>query len=370
MRILAAGDAHIGMKFSTYDEVGPKLSGARYTALERCVETANEEKCELLIIAGDLFDRQNVSGSDIGKTADLLSRFNGQALLILPGNHDFYTGIEGRPWGPFIEKIRSLSVPIVLLSESRRYDLDHFDLPVSVFPGPCTAKHSGTNNISWIQGEKQKEEEKRLWLGIAHGSVEGLSPDLGGDYFPMTRKELDEAPVDLWIVGHTHKPFPAEGTVLPRLFIPGTPEPDGFDCAHTGGAWLLDCNDSGLEAYRRIDTGTYRFYEEHAVAEDVSAIGGAVSTEQPGGSLVSLTVTGALDRVEYEKLPDVLSELKKKFFYFRAKLDNLEEIVSIETIDEEFTPGSFPSRLIRALIEEDDGESAQVAYRVLRGFET
>ena len=339
MKILATGDVHLGMKFSTYDEVGPELSAARYTALERCVEAANDEMCELFVIAGDLFDRQNVSNLDIGRAADLLSRFAGSALLILPGNHDFYTGVDGRPWGPFVEKMRSESAPVVLLFENRRYDLDHFDLPVSVFPGPCTAKHSAVDNISWIGDAEQSAAEKRLQLGVAHGSVEGLSPDLDGDYFPMTRRKLDEAPVDLWIIGHTHKPFPEEGTVHPKLFIPGTPEPDGFDCEHSGGAWILECSESGLESYRRIGTGTYRFYDERAAVEEASALSTAVSAEPPGTSLVSLTVTGALDRLEYEKLPAVLEELKSRFFYFSAKLDGLEEVVNTQTVDDEFTPG-------------------------------
>jgi DNA repair protein SbcD/Mre11 len=369
MKILAIADMHLGMKFSTYDEVGPDLSVARYTALEKCVEAANDEKCEIFVIAGDLFDRQNVSGSDIGKAADLLSRFAGSALLILPGNHDFYTGVDGGPWGAFVENIRSESVPAVLLFENHRYDLDHFDLPVSVFPGPCTAKHSHTDSISWIPTDEQGSEGKRLRLGIAHGSVEGLSPDPDGEYFPMTRKQLDEAPTDLWIIGHTHKSFPDEGRVQPKLFIPGTPEPDGFDCQHPGGAWILECSESGLESYKRIETGSYRFYDKSVVIEEASALSGSISPDDPGASLVSLNIKGTLDRHEYEKLPGVLEELRHRFFYFSAKLDGLEQIVSTQTVDEEFTRGSFPNRLVSAFIEDEDREAAQIAYRLLKGLE-
>lgn len=370
MRILASADIHLGMKFSTYDEVGPELSNARFNTLARCVDAANDEKCDIFVIAGDLFDRQNVSRPDIKKAAELLSRFSGSALLILPGNHDFYTGGDGGPWAPFIEEISVTSVPAVVLSETRRYTLDHFDLPVSVFPGPCAAKHSPVDNIAWIREQTEEAEKEHLKLGIAHGSVEGLSPDLGGNYYPMTRSRLDTAPVDLWIIGHTHRPYPEAGTTEPRLFIPGTHEPDGFDCPHRGGVWIIECSGKRPDSYRRIDTGTYRFYDIKTAVEEASDITGAISVEYPERSLVSLAVSGALDRGEYEKLPGVLEELQKQIFYFRTKLDGLEEVVSTETVDDEFTPGSFPNSLIRSFIEDHDTEAAQVAYRLLKGLET
>ena len=45
MKILAAADLHLGMKFSGYPEVQAQLSGARFTALKRLIETANREDC-------------------------------------------------------------------------------------------------------------------------------------------------------------------------------------------------------------------------------------------------------------------------------------------------------------------------------------
>ncbi|MBN1687351.1 MAG: DNA repair exonuclease [Spirochaetales bacterium] len=368
MKIFATADLHLGMKFSTFDDIRGDLSRARFGALERCVKAANDEKCDLFVVAGDLFDRQNISGNDINRAAALLSRFEGAALLILPGNHDFYTGAEGKPWGDFVRELESASSPVVMLSNPQAYDLDHFDLQVTVFPGPCTAKHSAVDNISWVQGQatRQGGDMKRLLLGVAHGSVEGLSPDFNGEYYPMTMKQLEDSPIELWIIGHTHRPYPAEGTVNPLLFIPGAPEPDGFDCRHEGGGWVLECSGAKLESYKRISTGAYRFYEKRMEVEDVRSIGKAFEDAQPESSLVSLTLSGALDRQEYSKLQPVLKELKERYFYCRVNLDGLEEIVGRETVEDEFAPGSFPHRLIGSFLEGGDTDAAQIAYRLIR----
>ena len=59
MKVFATADVHLGMKFSTFDDAGAELAAARFRALERCIETANREACQIFIVAGDLFDRQN-----------------------------------------------------------------------------------------------------------------------------------------------------------------------------------------------------------------------------------------------------------------------------------------------------------------------
>ncbi len=385
LKIFATADLHLGMKFSTFDEAGVELAEARYTALEKCVEAANDEHCDLFIIAGDLFDRQNVSSADITKAAAILSRFAGSALLVLPGNHDFYTGIDGKPWGEFLLAMEVASAPVVLLSNARPYDLDRFDIPATVFPAPCTDKHSTVDNISWAENVDATAGEagaaatgvgeagaagatgKRLRIGVVHGSLEGHSIDREGRYYPMSEAQLENLPADFWIIGHTHRPFPEEDTVAPKFFIPGTPEPDGFDCRHTGGAWIINCTDRRVESYSRVETGTYRFYEEELEIRAVTEI--AVSRPEPVNTLLALKLTGALSKEEYRKLPEVLDDLAGRFFYLRVNRENLDELVNSETVETEFPSGSFPARLIGSLLAEGDQEAAQIAYRLFQESE-
>ena len=76
-----------------------------------------------------------------------------------------------------------------------------------------------------------KDEEKdpdKIHIGIAHGSIEGVSPDFDQQYFPMTKRELNISGVDIWLMGHTHITWPKKPGKKDIVFNPGTPEPDGF----------------------------------------------------------------------------------------------------------------------------------------------
>ena len=101
LKILASADYHLGMKFAGYPDVQEELAEARFLTLERLVATANEQGCALFLIAGDLFDRVTVSARDVQRATALLSRFQGQLVAVLPGNHDFYTGASSTLWSRF-----------------------------------------------------------------------------------------------------------------------------------------------------------------------------------------------------------------------------------------------------------------------------
>jgi len=68
LKIFLTGDNHIGLKFSNYpDQIKQELIEARINNLRKMVETANEQHCDLFIIAGDLFDKVKIARKDIEK---------------------------------------------------------------------------------------------------------------------------------------------------------------------------------------------------------------------------------------------------------------------------------------------------------------
>src|SRR5208337_1480370 len=132
-------------------------------------------------------------------------------------------------------------------------------LNLVIYPGPCTGKHSQENAIGWVV-DCPKEPEGSLHIGLAHGSLGGVSPDFQGDYYPMTESELKAAGIDLWLLGHTHVRFPDEDYGhTARILLPGTPEPDGFGCRHPGYVWLLEVEEDKSVGYRSLITGHYQF---------------------------------------------------------------------------------------------------------------
>ncbi|WP_455381783.1 metallophosphoesterase family protein, partial [Salinispira pacifica] len=195
VRILHTADLHLGMKFAGYPQVRDRLSAARFDALDRIVESANREQCSLLTIGGDLFDRPRVGAAEVERAAESLSRFEGEAVLVLPGNHD-YVAPESELWTRFR---RAAGDRTILLDRPEPVDLRPFGPSAALYPAPCTARRSAVNNIGWIAPDSLLEGVD-LHIGIAHGSLQGLSPDPELNYYPMSREELLSRPVDLWLL--------------------------------------------------------------------------------------------------------------------------------------------------------------------------
>ena len=55
MIVFLISDIYLGMKFAGYPGVQERLVEARFEALKRCVDIANEEACELFVVGGDIF---------------------------------------------------------------------------------------------------------------------------------------------------------------------------------------------------------------------------------------------------------------------------------------------------------------------------
>jgi DNA repair exonuclease SbcCD nuclease subunit len=253
LKILHTSDIHLGMKFASYDgEVQEKLVEARFECLSRLVSAANQHGCDLLVVAGDLFDRVTVTKRDIVRAAGAFGDFEGAAVVVLPGNHDYVSADKSDLWHTFKENAHG---NVLVCDEPRPWPLAKFDVDATVYPGPCTAKHSAKNAIGWI-AEEQRSDEEAFHIGLAHGSLEGFSPDFDNRYFPMTVDALEALDMNIWLLGHTHLPYPQSPSVGDRVFLAGTPEPDGFDCTHPGSAWVHELSEDGVRSRRSQQANT------------------------------------------------------------------------------------------------------------------
>ena len=361
LKICAAADFHIGMKFARYeDAVRSALVTARMDALKRVVDEANRRSCDMMIIAGDLFDRPNCSQKVVLETLKCLDNFEGKLVALLPGNHDYF---QSGPEGLWERLSRDAGDRILLCGEARPYDLEVFDLPAVLYPAPCTGKHSATGSIGWVEGA-MKRDGGVFHLGLAHGSIEGISPDFDGRYYPMTRKELEKSGMDLWIVGHTHSLW-TEGNV----FVPGTPEPDGFDCRHGGSAWIIELEENRDIQSELVNTGTFRFEDKALeLRPDRDPVGEIeqLLPEDPSRSLFRLTLRGRLTAENLERVYSFIETQKGAFFYLQLHDEDLSRQLSREEIEAAYPEGSFPCLLLSALADEEEPALLNLAWSLIR----
>ena len=365
IKIFHTADLHIGMKFNSYPEpVKSQLQQARLEVLPKMLSIANKENCHLFVVAGDLFHNiKGINKKTIVQTAQYLEEFQGECVLVLPGNHD-YDNDRIDLWDTFQKNVGDKTI---FLNQEAPVSLTDYGLEVTVYPAPCHSKHSDTNNIGWI-GE-QEVDPQHLNIGIAHGSLQGVSPDIDSSYFYMTLQELENLPLDLWLLGHTHVVYPAHESVKDwKIFNPGTPEPDGLDCRHNGHAWLINVDDHKRITADLVSTGTYHFLDEHypiTNADDLDRLQTALLKEGPETTIARIHLSGRVSGDTYSYRQEIYQALEQSLAHLIIDDFNLGIKITPEKISQEFTEGSFPQQLLKALA--DDEDAMQMAYELILG---
>jgi exonuclease SbcD len=363
LTILATSDLHLGMKFAGLPDVQAELAEARFASLERIVAEANGRHADLLLVAGDLFHRVTVAKRDVLRAAQTLRAFEGRLAAVLPGNHDHLSPGQDPLWPVFRE---ACGDRVLTLAEARPYPLAHYDLDACLYPGPCRSLHSAANAVGWVKAAG-RHAGSRHHVGVAHGSLAGVSPDLDQSYFPMREAELAEAGLDIWVLGHTHLRYPERPGRASRVFIPGTPEPDGYDCTHAGTAWFLRLGDDGVEA-EPLKTGAHRFV--HETLDAVSAADLATLQARHAGAgaareVLKVRLAGRIAREERAVLAEIERTLRARVLHLDWDDTGVRESLDRAAIDAEYAAGSFPHRLLTMLL--DDPEALAIAHETLEG---
>lgn len=357
VKILHLSDLHIGKTFNKYpDKIQNALRNQRFDSLDSLVEKANDMEVELLIIAGDLFDRLNIPKESIIRVCQSLSKFSG-LCLVLPGNHDYYSGAEDL-WKTFEDESTDNTI---LLTEFECYDLSTLGYDVVIYPAHCHSKHSKTNNLNWIK--ETSIDHSRLNIGISHGAIEGLSPDMQGEYFTMSRSELSKIPMDLWLLGHTHVPYPLgkEG-IEERIFNAGVHEADGMNYRYEGSCYYIELTKESI-SYERIISGRFRFFDIYEQVDQSLEDFLSKYEDSYENSLLRLNLNGYINEEEYMNREDYYSSLREKVFYLDTRDEDLKIKLSPEKISEKFVHGSFPEKLLLKL--SDDENKLQIAYDLI-----
>ncbi len=363
LKIMHTGDIHLGMKFNQYAKISHELEEARYQALENTVKEANKRHCSLFVVAGDLFDKTNIKDQALIKTIDILDKFAGDAVLILPGNHDYQDGVVDL-WQRFKQH---LTGKIKVLDQEKIYDLRGFDIDAAAYPAPCDSKLSDSNNLGWLK-ENEPDGSYQYNIGLAHGALAGFSLDLTDSYFKMTEKELLELKLDIWLLGHSHIAYPAEEKVKNRkVFNSGTPEPDGLDCSHRGYAWYIEMDENKEINAERVNTGVYHFEDlkcEIKSESDFDKLLRNLKADDPDSKVLRIKLAGSISKELFADKQKYIDQIRKNSFYALIDQTDLRMQIDREMIAEEFSVGSFPYQLLDELADKE--EVLNTAYNLLK----
>lgn len=242
-----AADLHLDAPFAgvtaEHGEVGEALARATYEAFGRVVEECVRLKADFLVIAGDAYNSRDRSLRAQLRFQEAMRRLAeaGVEVFVAQGNHDPASGWSANLAMP--ESVRVFPTDRV-----GRYEVVRDGEVVCAVYGRSFAKAAETSNLA--EGYRREGTEP-FALGVLHANV-------GGDtdhepYAPCSLRDLRDAGMDYWALGHIHKPEVLAES--PHVAYAGSPQ--GLNPKERGrhGCWLVTVSEGGrLEEPEFLET--------------------------------------------------------------------------------------------------------------------
>ena len=348
MRLLHTADWHLGARSAALGERAADSRAQRLKTAEKLVDLAAEQAIDIVLVAGDVFDRPDVDAHVVGKAIDLLNEFAPRPVVILPGNHD--PAGPGSVWSR--RDWRRLDPCVQLATEPEVMEI----LPqVRLFPCPLDQKVSRLDPTAWIPRREDGDEDLRI--GLAHGSLDTLSVTTN---FPISRDRAELSGLDYLALGDWHSL-----SVHTRSAYPGALEATSFGEKLAGYVLLVDLDPRRQRPpeVEPVRVGRFQWKQleaEIAAQSDLERLEQELRTLGPWGDLVlrmKCRVVAANPEL-LERIAELRGELERAF-----SVEWSTEVVDVEGGD---LPGLLQQvdESLQALIA-GDGSEALAEFRAL-----
>ena len=360
-RFLHTADWQIGKPFGNIPgDAGAELRSQRIRTVERLAQIATERKLDAVLVAGDVFDSNEVEDRTIDRALNAMRGFAGPWVL-LPGNHDaalshsVWTRLRQHGPGDNIV-VADTPAPISLWGDR-----------AVVLPAPLRRRRESADQTGWFDTAATREGTIRV--GLAHGTLPGRLPAGAEASNPIAEDRVQTARLDYLALGDWH----GARKVADRTWYSGTPETDRHRDNDSGHALVVELDAPGArERVKVIATGAYAW---HALAVEIvdgraDAVLEALRQlpSEPARSIVSLRVAGSISLAERYRLDTLMSDWQARLHHLDSDLTRLIEDPSDDDLDA--LDGSGFVRLtverLRALAADDGSPEAAVARIALR----
>ncbi len=213
MKFIHIADVHLGADPDAGDAYSEKRGREIWNSLAQIMKICNEEKADLLLIAGDLFHRQPLL-RELKEVNYLFGTLEQTQVVLIAGNHDYlkrdsyYRGFE---WQAHVHMILDRELSVVEIPE----------LSLAVYGLSYHEREIPEDRYSHAFAKKRQRYE----ILLAHG---------GDDrHIPFCTGKLAALGYDYIALGHIHKPWCEEGRNM----------------AYAGALEPIDKNDTGAHGY-------------------------------------------------------------------------------------------------------------------------
>lgn len=244
IKIVHTGDIHLDSPFSGLDERRAEirkteLRGA-FSSLMTFVRVKN---VDLLLIAGDMFDRGFVTRETIAIVLREFSRVPSCRIVISPGNHDPYT--PDSVWA----KVK-FPKNVYIFNSEKQTKFEFPEINCDVYGYAFTGESMISSPVT------PSDENGRLRVLCAHAHLDAPA----SVYAPVTSSQIIMGHFNYAALGHVHNPPELSRTERCTFGYCGCLEGRGFDETGVKGAVYVELSDDGKCSAHKMSF-SHRRYE-------------------------------------------------------------------------------------------------------------
>lgn len=372
MRIVHCADVHIGKEFSLNRMKSKSRKAEIQQGFLRVVEYCRNHEADVLLIAGDLFDNENIDAAAEEQIKQALGSIPQVDVYIAPGNHDPFTSTS-----PYSREGWSENV---IIFDAKPRIIERPDKGYRIWG--CGFESSFSES-RFMMGVRMPKDEL-INLGIVHGQLVGKNGS--STYNPITDGDIERSGFDYLALGHVHKQTEINRMGNTFFAYPGAPEGQGFDEDGIKGFYtgeiskkLLARNELIMEyvslSMRRyyhvnVDvTGTDSRQEvfdriekalEYTVKDDITVA--VESDNRIENNLYKLTLEGALEQRSFISVEELAAKLAMQLYYITIK-DNTTLLIDYESLARENSlKGIYTAKMLDNIrMKEQAGDEAGTA---------
>ena len=359
MKIIHCADLHLDSKLEANlsKEKAKQRKGEILNTFVRMIDYAEKENVEIILIAGDLFDRNNISATASNTVKNAIYSHPGIRFYYLKGNHDsgnFFSDPESVPanlklfgtrWQTYLEAGDRISVSGVELDNSNAGSIYN-----------TLVLDNNTFNIVML-----------------HGQEAGSSSRSKDKTEAVNIKALKNKAIDYLALGHVHAPKTERLDARGLYCYPGCLDGRGFDECGEHGFMLLNVDTDTLKhTYEFIPFASRKLYTVKcdvsgciSSAEMISKAETALQgTNSTGDDLIKIVLTGSVD-IDCEKDPDyILSSFRDRYFF--AKL--YDETTPYVDPNDYALDSSLKGEFVRGILNDPDIDESDKPFVIKIGL--
>lgn len=351
-RILHTADWQLGLKLRRLQgDRGQHARTVRFGTVERIAALAHAQQVDLVVVAGDVFDDNQVGAWEVQRTRDALARFAPIPVLLTAGNHD-----AAEPGGVLARLAQGAPGHVHVALDATPRALGG----VTVFPCPLPRRHTVEDPTQDLPARAADDDAVRVC--VTHGAAHGFGSDDTANRIDVER--VLARGFDYVALGDWHAPK----ELGPRAWYAGTPEPTRFKDADGRCVLVVDLPAPGVTpTVTRHEVAKLRWVEPEPVTlhgqDDVDALDRRLSDlPDRGDTLVRLHLRGALPLEERARLDDLLARHAEALLSLQIRSDQVATVIDPEAVD---APG-FLGEALRELLARQDPVANDAARLLVR----